>query len=250
MRRPFETKAHNEQEAENPNYGRADQPRSHDNNGNDDDTFISNSSVTQPDSALEPQLQPQNHDRKTPFRYHSRARDTTGPSQLHSRIRAARTGRCGSAFLDRLRASRRDERDQRTLDSVEKDEYWRDRRCRELRMRHEAEIETFAGELEEEEDDEGEEEYPEYHDGLTEDTDVDALVAAWYEEQRHDRDRYGNGDVIGPTQGSAGDQQRTDASHEFEDSEVEELFMHVLRGGNGNGLGDDHRERDKDTEMS
>lgn len=127
---PSQVQAH----LETPFLGSASSPTTFDHNGFAPTTSASNRS-------------PKSNSDRTPFQFQQRARDSSARSQLSNRATNNRLER-KSAFANRLRNIRRDDRDDRHIASFEKAEYWRERRQREERMQRDAQ--RALGEIAEE----------------------------------------------------------------------------------------------------
>lgn len=208
------------------------------NDTNESTPFSSNAATTGTTPLFTSQSQIQPSSARNPFQFQSQANSARPTPQLTTRIRQNRDTR-RSLFLDRLRSSRRDERDNNIIEKFEKEEYWRERKRREERMAREAE--GWVGWDEEEEvDEEGnvvgeDDEWNGEMSPVDEEREVGELVEGWYEAQRE-----GQGPGQGPNQTHGGpgvseEEQKQnqeddfmDAQFDFEDSDVEEVFMQVL----------------------
>lgn len=202
---------------------------------------------------------------KNLFQFQSRAQSSTSSSQMSTRIKNGRDARKG-LFLERLRSSRRDERDERNIEKFEKSEYWREKRMREERMAREAEMLALdEGVIEDDMDGLGGIQDMEEMSPVDEETELGALVDEWYQGQEQYPQH--------PQQGSLGDHEQgptttassghnldddfMDANFDFEDPDVEEVFMQVLsqqqqdRGEGLDRLGSTtSADIDRDMEMS
>ncbi|KAK5958805.1 hypothetical protein OHC33_000648 [Knufia fluminis] len=149
---------------------------------------------------------------KTPFQFQQRARDSSAQSLLSARTSAARSER-KSAFVNRLRNTRRGSRDDRQVESFEKAEYWRERRLREERMQRDA-MRVMGG---------VEEEVPDMDmetgqlSPVSEEKEVQELVEAYY------------GYETGQQQEEPVMDDNDNENESFEDDlDYEEAFMEVL----------------------
>ncbi|KAK5094058.1 hypothetical protein LTR70_005500 [Exophiala xenobiotica] len=160
---------------------------------------------------------------KNPFQFQQKARDSSAPSQLSNRTTAARSER-KSAFVNRLRNTRRNDRDDRHIDSFEKAEYWRERRQRDERMQRDAR--RALGPIEEEIPQEVEMSDNETETGqlspVSEEKEVEELVNAYYE-------------VGLPVGNGSGSGNGDDGFEDDLDLDYEEAFMEVLSQEQGSG---------------
>ena len=118
---------------------------------------------------------------RNPYAFQQRARESAAASQVSSRISRNRDTR-KAGFIDRLRRSRRDERDARGLDSFEMAEYWRERREQDARLRREAA--RYDIHVDEDADLIGLEDYDEAElSPVDDDREIDELVEAYYGQQ-------------------------------------------------------------------
>lgn len=186
---------------------------------------ISNTSNTT--TTTNKQNQDQAHSRN-PFSYSTPTRNLNPQSLLSTRLRTTRSTR-RTLFLDKLRSSRRDERDNSIIERFEKEEYWAERRRREEALEREAGFageEFWGGEEERQEEIEEEEQDEGMITPVDEEGEIGMLVEGWMGWQGR-----GDGDGGGVGQGEheePNEDDTMDGQFDFEDSDVEDVFLHVL----------------------